>query len=135
MSIRSWILLAAMVAAAACSGGSGDLGQGPGDTPEGDVQVRNNSFTPSSLQVGAGATVEWAWASEGETHNVTFDDGEHSDNRSSGTYARTFGSTGSYRYHCTIHGTATGGMRGVVTVGSAPPPPPPGDGGDDPYDY
>ena len=133
MSVRSSIM-AAMVAAAACSGDNGgDVGQGPGDTPEGDVQVGNNSFTPATLQVAPGATVEWAWSSEGQTHNVTFDDGQHSADLSSGAYTRTFGTAGTYGYHCTFHGTATSGMRGVVTVGSSGPRPP--DDGGDPYGY
>ena len=61
-------------------------------------------------------TVVWAWSSGGVSHNVTFDDGEQSGNRSSGTYQRTFADAGSFPYHCTIHGTATSGMRGSVTV-------------------
>jgi plastocyanin len=131
MSVRSSVLLSALVAAAACSGDSGDLGQGPGDSP-GDVQVRNNTFAPSSLQIAPGGTVEWVWDSDGQTHNVTFDDGQHSNDQSSGSYERTFGTAGTYRYHCTFHGTATSGMRGVVTVGSTAPPP---DDGGDPYGY
>ena len=48
--------------------------------------------------------------------DTAFDDGEQSGNRSSGTYQRTFADAGSFPYHCTIHGTATSGMRGSVTV-------------------
>lgn len=122
MSVRRSILLAALVAAAACSDG----GSGPG--PEGDILVENNDFDPSSLDVAPGASVVWAWSSGGVTHNVTFDDGEQSGNRSSGTYTRTFATAGTYPYHCTIHGSATSGMRGVVTV-TAPAPGGEGDGG------
>jgi plastocyanin len=113
MSVRHTILLAALVSAAACSDDNGDGGSGP---PEGDVLVENNVFDPSSLQVAPGASVVWAWSSGGTTHNVTFDDGEASGNRSDGTYERTFATAGTYPYHCTIHGSATSGMRGVVTV-------------------
>jgi plastocyanin len=119
VSLRAPILFAALVAAAACSDDNGDGGQGPGETPEGNVLVRNNSFDPSTLEVDAGATVVWAWSPGGVTHNVTFADGEASDDQSSGTYQRTFATAGSYPYHCTFHGTATSGMRGVVTVGGA----------------
>lgn len=114
MSVPRSILLAALVAAAACSDDNGDGGPGPG--PEGDIIVENNDFDPSSLQVAPGASVVWAWSSGGTTHNVTFDDGEQSGNKSDGTYERTFATAGTYPYHCTIHGSATSGMRGSVTV-------------------
>ena len=121
MSLRSSILLAALVALAACSGDSGDGVQAPDETPDGDVLVRNDLFQPSSLEVPPGTTVVWAWASAGREHNVTFDDGETSGNRSSGTYTRAFATAGTFPYHCTIHGTATSGMRGSVTVAAGSP--------------
>ena len=117
MSVRRSILLAALVAATACSGDNGDGGTGP--PPEGDILVENNDFDPSSLEVAQGASVVWAWSSGGVTHNVTFDDGEQSGNRSDGTYTRTFAAAGTFPYHCTIHGSATSGMRGSVTVVAA----------------
>ena len=116
MSARRSVLLAALVAVAACSDDNGDGGL---DAPEGDVIVENNDFDPSSLTVAPGASVVWAWSSGGTTHNVTFDDGEASGNRSDGTYERTFATAGTYPYHCTLHGTATSGMRGVVTVATS----------------
>jgi plastocyanin len=120
MSPRSSVLLVALVAVAACSGdNNGDGGQGPGDTPEGDILVRNNSFSPSALDVAPGASVVWAWQAGSSIHNVTFDDGVTSGNQSSGTYERAFAAAGSFPYHCTIHGTATSGMRGVVTVAAS----------------
>ncbi len=123
MSVRGSILLAALVAATACSGDNGDGGSGP--PPEGDILVENNDFDPTSLEVAQGASVVWAWSSGGVTHNVTFDDGQQSGNRADGTYTRTFAAAGTYPYHCTIHGSATSGMRGSVTVTA----PAPGDGG------
>jgi plastocyanin len=59
--------------------------------------------------------VTWVWNSGGTVHNVTFDDGIHSENLGSGTYPRTFSMAGTFPYHCTIHGSS---MSGVVTVGS-----------------
>ena len=114
MSFRGSILLAVLLGVAACGDDDGDGGQGP-ETPDGDVAVRNNFFEPDALEVEPGATVVWAWEG-GVTHNVTFDDGEASGNQASGTYERTFAAAGTYPYHCTIHGTATTGMRGAVTV-------------------
>ena len=113
MSVRRAVLLAVLVTVAACSDDNGDGGQEPA---EGDILVRNNFFDPSTFEVAPGATVVWAWSSGGVSHNVTFDAGESSGNQSSGTYQRTFTEAGSYPYHCTIHGTATSGMRGSVTV-------------------
>ena len=126
MSARRSVLLAALVAVAACSGDNGDGGVGP---PEGDVIVENNDFDPGSLTVAPGASVVWAWSSGGTAHNVTFDDGEASGNRSSGTYSRTFAAAGTYPYHCTLHGTATSGMRGAVTVAASQSPGGGGGGG------
>lgn len=118
MSLRNSILLAALLAVAAC-GDDDDGGQGP-ETPEGDVAVRNNFFQPDELNVQPGTTVVWAWqGGGGVAHNVTFDDGEASGNQDAGTYERTFTAAGAYPYHCTIHGTPTTGMRGVVTVAEA----------------
>ena len=119
---RGTLFLAALLVAAACSGDNGDGGQGP-DEPEGDVLVRNNVFQPAELEVAPGATVVWAWASAGVDHNVTFDDGQASETQSSGTYERAFAAAGSFPYHCSIHGSPTSGMRGVVTLAAA------GDGG------
>jgi plastocyanin len=119
MVLRGSVILAAVIAAAACSSSDDDGGQGPGDTPEGDVLVRNNEFDPDLLEVAAGATVVWAWASGGTLHNVTFDDDVASGNRASGTFERTFDAAGDYPYHCTIHGPS---MSGVVSVGAAPAP-------------
>ena len=86
MRVRSLILAAGAIAAVACSD-SGNGGQGPGDEPpEGDILVRNNFFVPSQLEVAPGATVVWAWASNGTVHNVTFDDGDESGNQGTGTY-------------------------------------------------
>ena len=93
MPVRRSVLLAALVAAAACSGDNGDGGSGP---TEGDVLVENNFFDPTNFQATPGASVVWAWSSGGTTHNVTFDDGEESGNRADGTYERTFATAGTY---------------------------------------
>ncbi|HWB40275.1 MAG TPA: plastocyanin/azurin family copper-binding protein [Gemmatimonadales bacterium] len=117
MELRRVMLAAGAVAALACGGDDGNGGQGPGDEPgENEVLVRNNSFTPATIQVEAGTTIAWIWSSNGVEHNVTFDDGEDSGTQGSGTYTRNFADVGDFPYHCTIHGTATSGMRGTVTV-------------------
>jgi plastocyanin len=110
------MLVAGAIAAMACSDDDGGQGPGGGDPPAGDVQVRNNNFSPASVDVEAGETVVWAWASGGVTHNVTFDDGPTSGNQASGTYSREFTEPGDFPYHCTIHGQS---MSGVVNVTAA----------------
>lgn len=130
MSLQRMILLAAL-AMAACSDDDDEGGQGPdNETPEGDVLVQNNRFEPEVLQVAPGTTVVWAWASGGVEHNVTFDDDVASANQGSGTFERTFETSGEYPYLCTIHGPS---MSGTVTVGSDPGPDSDEEGG--PWDY
>ncbi len=123
MRFRGLLVPAILWAVTACGGDDGDGGTGPDEVPDGDVLVRNNTFTPSALEVETGTTVLWAWASGGTEHNVTFDDAVTSGNRGGGTFERTFGAAGSFPYHCTIHGPS---MSGTVTVTAGAP----ADGGD-----
>jgi OOP family OmpA-OmpF porin len=146
MALNSWIRSGlVLLVVAACSGGGGD-GQTtapisppppapppappppaapppPPPSPVGNaVTVNNNSYSPSSQTVSAGATVQWTWNSCSDdgygggicaTHTVTFDDGVTSAAQSQGTYARTFTTPGVYQYHCQVHGTI---MSGTITV-------------------
>jgi plastocyanin len=111
--VGDW-LVAVAVAMLGCSGDSGP--SDPGDTGNNGptVTVANNLFDPASLNLSANGTITWVWSSGGVEHNVTFQDGPTSGNRSSGSYQRTFPTAGSYPYVCTIHGAQ--GMSGVVTV-------------------
>ena len=123
------LIVLAMLAAVACGGGGYNSPTGPGNTgnpgnpgnPGGttsptatnQVTVDNNLFTPSSIQVAAGTTVTWTWAQDAITHNVTFTDGTSSGDKGAGsTFTRTFGTTGTFNYSCTIHP----GMSGSVLV-------------------
>ena len=81
------------------------------------VTITNNQFTPSTISVAAGTTITWQWNSGGVDHNVTFADGPTSGTKSSGSYARTFDTPGTYPYVCTIHQGQ--GMTGTVTVTAA----------------
>jgi plastocyanin len=119
----------ALISAAACGGGysSGPPGQGSASTPPpaGAISVTNNAFSPSTKTITAGTSVQWAWSScsggdiygTGETcvaHDVVFDDGATSGQKSQGTYARTFPAPGTFPYHCAVHGAAV--MSGSITV-------------------
>lgn len=105
----------ASLAVLGCGGSNG--GTATESSPPGDVEIGNNFFDPTTLSVAAGATVTWAWKPGDVVHNVTFDDGAPgSGDKSSGTFQRTFGTAGSYSYHCSIHGAAV--MSGTITVTS-----------------
>jgi plastocyanin len=109
--------IAVAVAVLGCSGDSEPSGPAnPGNSGP-SVTVSNNLFDPASLNVPVNSTVTWVWNSGGVEHNVTFQDGPNSGNRSSGSFPRTFGTAGTYAYTCTIHGAQ--GMSGVVNVAAS----------------
>lgn len=123
MRIVSGMILSLALASAACGGGSYSTAPPPGGSnpPPGggmpstssSISVLDNSFDPASTTLATGTTVTWTWKGY-NTHNVTFDDGAKSSDKSNGaTYQRTFNTAGTYKYHCTIHGAA---MSGQVTV-------------------
>jgi plastocyanin len=91
------------------------------DDPSGSattINIKDNSFKPSSLEVPVGTKVEWH-NQDGMQHSVTsdiqglFDSGVLNPGKK---FDFTFNTPGSYRYHCIIHP----GMQGTITVtGSA----------------
>jgi plastocyanin len=130
MKVFRNLTIAMLVVAAGCGGGgdsSSIAGVGTG-TPTGGtpaptggttaptstnaVSISDNQFTPSAILVSVGTTVTWTWATGASTHNVTFADGTVSGDHSSGTFARTFTTAGTFNYLCTLHA----GMTGSVTV-------------------
>ncbi|HEX5707791.1 MAG TPA: plastocyanin/azurin family copper-binding protein [Pyrinomonadaceae bacterium] len=80
------------------------------------VRIRDFKFEPRELTVKAGTTV--TWTNEEGSHTVTSDEGAFaSPTLTAGkTYARKFTRPGTYRYHCSFHGSAGGGMSGTVVV-------------------
>jgi plastocyanin len=77
--------------------------------------VSSNSFNPSQVTIAAGSSITFNNGS-GTTHNVTFTTAGAPANVAdfaSGTRVVTFPTTGTYNYHCTIHGLS---MSGVVVV-------------------
>ena len=76
------------------------------------VAIRNFSFQPATIRVGAGTTVTWVncEAETGEAHTSTSDSGVwSSDFLSPGTtFSHTFDQTGSFPYHCEPHPFMTG---------------------------
>jgi plastocyanin len=124
--IGGFFLLAAAVACGGGSDGTGLFGQGPANcSPDNTFCMTTTNFTPTSRTVGVNASVIWINDS-GVTHNVTFDTPEAAlevafgagniDAADKTSQHRKFAAAGSYAFHCTIHGTATSGMRGTVVV-------------------
>lgn len=111
--------------------GNGDSGTAPppgtppgNDTGNGSfvsttaVSVADDVFNPQNTQVEGGATITWTWSGQ-NPHDVTWAEGglDNSSTKSSGTHDVTMPSTaGDYVYYCTVHGSPSSGMRGVVRV-------------------
>jgi plastocyanin len=83
------------------------------------VTVNDNEFDPDEVKVAVGGTVTWTWAGNAN-HNVIWTSGGFDDSatQNSGTYAITFGSSGTFEYYCSIHGAPGSGMHGKVEVES-----------------
>ena len=83
------------------------------------VSVRDDVFSPRSVEVARNGKVVWRWRGD-NPHNVRFRKAPRgaskrgSDTQSSGRFARTFSKSGRYRYVCTIHEDL--GMKGSVSV-------------------
>lgn len=114
-TIATFGTVATLALLVAGCGGSDDGGSNGGTGPTGStsnaIDVRDNSYSPSSTTVPAGTTVTWTWRGSA-SHDVTFTT-EHSAVKSTGTYQRTFNSAGTFDYHCSIHGSA---MSGRIVV-------------------
>jgi len=106
-------------------GGNPPPGGGTPPPPASTVTLVNQAFSPTTITVTAGTTVTWKWndcSGDGYgggtcvVHQVAFDDGSgiKSDSQDQGTFARTFATKGTYKYHCTIHQAQ--GMVGEVVV-------------------
>ena len=85
------------------------------------VDVENNQFSPASVTIQPGGTVLFLWSATSQDHDITpvapgtkpsqttIRDGPFS-------HEETFNTAGTYRYFCSVHGTAGSGMRGEVVV-------------------
>ena len=85
-------------------------------TATANVAVSNNFFSPTSITIAKGSAVTWNWPASGSaSHNVFFlTAGAPGDilDRTTGSVSLTFGTIGTFQYHCTNHN----GMTGSVTV-------------------
>ncbi len=117
--MRTTPLLAALTFALAACGGSGDNTptQPPVTYPATATVVSGasaNTFTDPSVTIAKGGTVTWTFAAR--PHNVTFAAAagvpENVPTTTNASASRTFGTTGTFTYQCTIHP----GMTGDVIV-------------------
>jgi plastocyanin len=86
-----------------------------------DVGSAGFTFSPKVDTVAAGGTVTWNWGGNG--HSVISDGPEtftsHATLESAGfTYGPlTLNTVGTYKYHCSAHGSSSGGgMAGTIEV-------------------
>jgi plastocyanin len=96
-----------------------------GSYPEVAVQVLDNAFDGEAIRIDPGVRV--VWRNRGRVpHDIVpvdpsqFDGhfGEGATHFTPGKqYEYTFDKAGTYEYFCSLHGTATAGMRGIVVVG------------------
>jgi plastocyanin len=98
-------------------GGYGGNGDGGNQTPPPANTVNASAslaFSPSTLTVNAGDIVTFAFGSV--AHNVAFDNPNAATPTDIGglntntSVQRTFGTAGTYTYHCTIHPFMTGSV-------------------------
>jgi plastocyanin len=112
---RSPALFLAVSVLVACGGSDSPtevIGDETGGTSTATlIEVRDNSFSPSTTTVPLGATVTWNWTGA-TAHNVRFTDGTRSATQSTGSFRRTFTAKGPFQYSCTLHP----GMTGTVNV-------------------
>ncbi|OGC59327.1 hypothetical protein A3A70_02695, partial [candidate division WWE3 bacterium RIFCSPLOWO2_01_FULL_42_11] len=92
-----------------------------------DVTVRDFGFDPSPKIIGVGDTVRWTHIHTGPRvgsryHTTTSDQGLWDSGLlgAGGEFTRTFGTLGTFPYHCTLHPTI---MKGVIVVVEDPPTP------------
>lgn len=99
------------------TGGGGGGGVTCTSTPT-KVCMVGMAFSPATLTVPAGTTVQWQNGSS-YTHSVTSDPAsplayDSNDVGNGGTYSQTFATAGTYHYYCKYHISL--GMTGTITV-------------------
>ena len=88
------------------------------------VEARDNTFDAENIQVASGTRV--VWTNNGrQDHDIlpAEESGaggdwgvEPADFTPDAVYEHTFEEPGTYRYYCSLHGTAEAGMTGAIVV-------------------
>lgn len=105
------------------AGSAGPVGSAPDPAswtgPRADVQAIDNTFRPRELEVAPGTMVVWrnAGRNDHDVMGVETDWGVTVDGFGPGAeFAHVFTDPGEFHYYCTVHGTPTVGMIGMVRV-------------------
>lgn len=123
--IGAILVVAALVVLAGCAGSSSTPatggsssapassgGSSAGGTAAGTaVTIANFAFNPADVTVKVGQSVTWT-NNDTTTHTVTGADFDSGPLAPGATYSHTFGTAGTFDYHCSIHTS----MTGKVTV-------------------
>ena len=83
------------------------------------IEISGHSFTPVTVTIKVGTTVNWLHRDGDFSHTVTADDGSFASGLmgENDRFSFTFDTPGTYAYYCEFHGGAGGaGMSGVITV-------------------
>lgn len=83
------------------------------------VSVQDNQYSPSSITINVGDTVQWNWTGS-NPHTVSSTGAESFDSgapQTGGSFSHMFNTIGSFGYACAVHGSA---MAGTVVVQAAP---------------
>jgi len=129
MQRAQWIVTAAFLALAACSGATSPMGGGVtgGPGPAGQVIVgniffrsaHNGSQNPAVDTIAAGDSITWKWNADG-SHSIQSTGGVPAIFRNSvvmshanDSYTVTFRTAGTYPYDCGVHGSS---MTGRIVV-------------------
>jgi plastocyanin len=85
-----------------------------------EVNVIDNTFDAENIQVAPGTRVVWTNNGRQDHDIVPSEENgwgvEPADFQPDAVYEHTFEEPGTYRYYCTLHGTAQAGMTGAVVV-------------------
>ena len=124
LSVRVTLVAILAVAAAACGGYSSAPSPVPSPTtsggpsssvviPSGAETLGNRAYNPDDINVSPGDTVTWK-NTDSTAHTSTSDGNGWNSSviAPGGQFSFTFGTAGTFTYHCTIHP----GMVGTVVV-------------------
>lgn len=115
--VRTTLAMAALfvaMIALSCDKDSNDSygnNDGSGNPGANEVWMRGSAFEPGNRTVSEGTTITWT-NKDGTSHTVTGNGWGSNNIGQNATFSHTFGTAGSFPYHCSIHS----GMTGTITV-------------------